>query len=365
MEARQHAIGVLSATLAALVLVVPASGASWRARGPVGTVDLAGQRALWTVGRGGGGFDLYVARSRSSDKVQSFRARVPNDANAVFLTPGLAATPSMIWLEVIKTVVEKDPQAGSSRPTNRFLSGPTDGPLSEFARCDQPTFPGRGGVAATDATLAFSRCDGSVEIRDLTGANPPAVAGSNVNLVRVAGRYVGWLEGPAAGGDRNAPEAIVVYDRLNAVETYRIPASEGPPRVHSFTLDSDGSVAFSFDPDPTDARVVSRVGWASAQEPRLHDLGLRATAGYAIKLVGGKLMLTRSLQREGVSKRVELAIGDLSGRVRVLARDTAGFNFDFDGRRVLYVKRTCHGRTVTRRLVSTFRKPQAAPTCPR
>ena len=46
-----------------------------------------------------------------------------------------------------------------------------------------------------------------------------------------------------------------------------------------------------------------------------------------------------------------------------LALKKAGFSFDFDGRRVLYVKRTCHGRRVTRRSVSSFHKAAEPPRC--
>jgi hypothetical protein len=354
-----------AACVAALIVSAApgASATSWPVRSGVGDARLAGSRTLWTVGRSDGGFDLYEARSGSARRLQSFRPRVPNNAELVVLTPALAASGPTNWLQITKTTVEKDPQTGTIQPTDRFLTGRAEAPLTEFARCDQPSFPGRGGLDASKTVLAFGRCDGTVEIRDLSRATEPVVSGSNANAIRTAGRYVAWLEGPSSGGDRYAPDAVVVYDRVRRAELYRVPAAEAPPRIYSFTLDTDGTTAFSFDPDPTDARLESRVGWASPGAPSFHDLGLRATAGYTLKLVDGRLLLNRSRDRSGPSTRSDLLIGRLRGHKRVLARDPASLRLDFDGRSVLYVKRTCHARRVTRRLVSSFHEPAKAPVC--
>jgi hypothetical protein len=351
------------ASLLGLALAPTASGSSWGVKRTVGDLRLAGARTLWTAERSDGGFDLYEARSGKARRLRSFRPHVPNSAEFVSLGPELAANGTTTWLEITKLVVEKDPQASSTRPTSRLLTGSAGGPLTEFSRCDHPTFPLRGGLDASDALLALGRCDGTVEIRDLTGATHPTVTGSNVDGIRVAGRYVAWHEGPPPGDDHPAPEAIVVYDTVKGAELYRIPAAEAPPRIYSFALDNDGTTVFGFDPDPNDTRSDTRVGWASPGEPSFHRLGLRATAGYTVKLVDGRLLLIRSLQRSGVSRRTELMAGSLRGPKRVLARDTAGFSFDFDGRRVLYVKRTCHGRRVTRRSVSSFHKAAEPPRC--
>jgi hypothetical protein len=239
----------LVAVVAASVLM-PLSGAAaakWQTRSSVSDLLLAGSRVVWTEGRRDGGFNLYYGAGRAERRVQSFHEAVPNDANAVFLIPQLAASGDELLLRATKLTIEKNPQENIVPPKSRLFEGPLGSKLRETARCEHPLHPGRGGLAATDAVVAVSDCDGAVEIRERTGESS-YVVGSNVDQVQAAGSYVAWLEGPEHGS--GVPDAIVVFDRATRSIAYKVDAAAAPPSVSTFTLDRDGTVAFSFDPDP-------------------------------------------------------------------------------------------------------------------
>ena len=162
-------------------------------------------------------------------------------------------------------------RAGAATVTAQYLTGPFGSALRSLGTCD--IIPGSdfGEVAPVLGGVAYRQCDGKLRI--VLPGEPDRIAGNDVHGVRSAGNFVAWIDGPYnfAGAQ---PVGIVVYDVRAGQVAYRLPPAAVPSRLGSFTLQSDGKVAFSFDPNPADQSLRAAVAWASPSEPRVHQLQL-------------------------------------------------------------------------------------------
>lgn len=177
-------------------------------------------------------------------------------------------------------------------------------------------------------------------IRDF--ASPPServLVSPVFGQMRVAGRYAAW----EAGGD------IVVYDRATNSEHYRVPGvwpQFDSPR--SLDLQADGKVAFLYSPD---ANRTNLVAWASQGEPFPHRLPVDARRSMELKLENDTVVFARGDAESPKGKPdlgisfAELGVVGLDGAPeRVVVHPIVSyFEFDFDGERLAWQARGCHG----------------------
>jgi hypothetical protein len=242
---RSVVIGVLVAVLVS-ALVIPARA---RARAipsapPVAGPALAGDRVLWAtpIATASGGFTLRQATlSGPASTVARFRA--PRGANGLF--PQLAASPSRIVI----AATEGDPDTPWSLES--VYTAPVVG--GAFETLDRDC--NLGGAAQVPRTadvsgelVVYWRCaeqPRGVVIRDYS-ISPPAeemIPGARPLGLRLAGRYVAWLEDCC--GSSSIASGIAVYDRVSRSIAYEIPKAAMPGELNSLDLQSDGTVAFS------------------------------------------------------------------------------------------------------------------------
>jgi hypothetical protein len=241
---------------------------------------------------------------------------------------------------------------GSSTIRTSFYAGGVGRRLELLRRCESGLGPGAGRIDVSGDLVAFVRCDNTLELRDLSGGGATQVVGRDVRGVRLAGRYVAWLE-----DDRSSPPSraeLVVYDRQAGAEAYRVPAASPASALGSFSLQADGKVALSFDPDPNDTNARSVVAWASPSRSSVHRLPLPRRYGYSLRLRNDELVFSRS-SRDG--NHEQLGVTGLSGHARLILRRSSGRGIDFDGRHIAYPIRDCRRWTVVRQPLSAKRHP--------
>lgn len=325
--------------LAGMLATAPgATGASWytgtRAPGPVA---IAGPFVEWLAPLRSGATALYAARAgRQQRRLQSF-ARPSGNSSAQ--PTRFAASASAVVLE--RTIeVPGAPGDGDSKGKDLFAGGVAER-LTSMLRCDGA--PGVSGADVSRSVLAFRRCDGSLEIRDLTGREPPEVVGTDPHEPAIAGRYVAWLDGPYLGTSSQAD--LVVYDHTLGREVYRIPAASIPGQVNALSVQGDGKVVFTYYADPSDVRKGVAVAWSSPAHPVVHDTGLAHRFEYVVKIAHDRIVFARFAKSQRTDDE-EVGISDLRGRARVLSHRARGLALDYDGTHISYVERTCRGYRV-------------------
>jgi hypothetical protein len=177
-----------------------------------------------------------------------------------------------------------------------------------------------------------------------------------VHAVRLAGRYVAWLEGTYRLGSANSDADLVVYDLEGAVEAYRIPDALLPSQVSGFALQDDGKVAFTFDPNADDTNPRDLVAWASPAEPHVHKLPLPRRYVYTLKFARDRIVFARDTK---AAKRPleETGVTDLKGHIRLIQRHAVGTGIDYDGKHIAYAIRACRRYKVVRQLLSARARP--------
>jgi hypothetical protein len=351
--------GVASAAvLVAWLSAGSASGATWDAGKRAPSSVLAGDGVTWLTRSPRGGLALYSARpGRQPVKVDSFRR--PAEP-AEFNGGVLAGSGSAIALETDAVIPATHGDSTHDGGT-AFYVGAFGRRLEPLDRCYLGEGTGLGRIDVSGSTVAFTRCDEKLEVRDLKGSAPPQVLGHDVHAIRLAGRYVAWLEGAYLFSARHNEADLVVYDLKAGTEAYRIPAGAIPTPLRNLSLQRDGKVAFVFDPsgDDTDPRVV--VAWASREHPTVHTLPLPARLSYTATLADNRIVFARYRSSSGGGTREQLGVTDLKGHSHLIVKKGSGLGIDFDGKHIAYTIHACHRYTVVRQLLSA-RKP-AAPAC--
>jgi hypothetical protein len=355
---RQYAVALLAMAWIALTAAAPATALTWDAgkRPPVAV--LAGDGASWFTRLPRGGRALYAARpGQRPRRVDSFpRPGEPGN----FIGGAFAGSGSTVVLESETYVPGTRVDGATSGGVALYAGGFGDG-LDSLGRCDAVLGTALGRIDVSGTTVAFQRCDMTVEVRDLAGGTMPLVLGHDVHAVRIAGRYVAWLEGTYTGSPQSQAD-IVVYDRTKGAEAYRIPASAIAQRVTSLSLQSDGKVAFVFDPTPNDTNARELVAWASRSHPVVHKLRLPRRLSYTVTLASDRVVFAR-YSSAGDRTHEQLGVSDLKGRSRLIVRHGSGLGIDYDGKRIAYAIRSCHRYTVIRQLLSA-RKHPSSQSCP-
>jgi hypothetical protein len=327
--------------MGALAVVSPAQAASWSAGKKAPSAVLAGSGVAW-IARGGNRA-LYEARpSHAPRRIQVFRK--PSGGS-------FAGSGSGVVIEN-EAVVPATPVDGPASGGTEFFAGPVGKPLDSLGRCGFGIGTGLGRIDISGATLAFVRCDGTVEVRSLGGPPASRTFGASAHAVRLAGRYVAWLEGDYDRTNPRSQADIVVYDLRADVEAYRIRAAAIGGAVRSLALQADGKIAFEFDPNANDTNPRALVAWASRAEPRVHKLPLPRRTSYGVTLVHNRIVFARDSK---ANKRPfeEMGVTDLKGHTRLFARHAAGTGVDYDGRNVAFAERTCRGYAVVRKRLTS------------
>jgi hypothetical protein len=197
---------------------------------------------------------------------------------------------------------------------------------------------------ADGPSLAFPDCDGSVRVRDVaSGADQRFAKG---DAVRVAGRYVAWLDERYTRTAANSTADLVVFDRQANAEVYRIPYTAIPARVVTFDLDDTGRVAVVYRQPRTEGFAQARVALASPSQPALQPMDLPAADFYDVRLAGGALAFERGVRESLAVESGEVGVVDLAnGSTRIAGTGATAYegrsNFDFDGQRLAWAHNRC------------------------
>jgi hypothetical protein len=204
-----------------------------------------------------------------------------------------------------------------------------DGDCDLFGTPDRPR-----SIDVSGPVVAYGRCtaDGRQElvVRDFSTPAPVehVVPGAFPIGVRIAGRYLAWLE--EGTGQPYTASGITVYDWLLGTVAYRLPKASMPGDVHDLDLQDDGKVAFSF------AGKNGQVAWASQSEPSAHVLDLPARANYEVRIAGDRIGYEAGRHAgAGELTLADIGVSDLAGhthRVGTLGEGSVFTDdFDFDG----------------------------------
>jgi hypothetical protein len=321
------AIAILCAMLLA---PASASASTFATPQPWAAPVLAGPRVQWAVPGPG----LVALREASRGRRPSTIATFQRGFNVVNFVPSLAASPSRTAISFIA----EDPAGYTERRVYTAPSGGTFETLDEgcqlYGGYDVPR-----AIDVSGEVVVFPRCDphgaSEVVVRDYS-TSPAAeevIAGAKPNAVRIAGRYVAWLD-QATGF--SLPAGIVVYDRARHEIAYRIAQSEMPGHVYDLDVQDDGKVAFS-----VVLAAGPRIAWASPTEPRPHVLPLAARERFEVHITGDRIGFETGTQPCcGFVSSANVGVTDLAGHSRGLGNLGEGTvfddNMDFDGKRVAW-----------------------------
>jgi hypothetical protein len=199
-------------------------------------------------------------------------------------------------------------------------------------------------------------------------ASATTVPGAGLG-VRIAGRYMAWLENFQPNGELLYGHRydIAVFDRVAGVIAYRIPARATVGGVYSFDIQDDGTLAFSYAilNRAGDSQLM-RVAWASVASPRLHKVPLRAAHSYTVALADNLIGFDRG---EGQFIDFgEVGSSDFAGHEHLVARNSVGSigerSFDFDGRRLAWWSYGCSAARINVAPRSARTGPRVRRGCP-
>ncbi|MCW2996116.1 MAG: hypothetical protein JWQ18_3611 [Conexibacter sp.] len=205
-----------------------------------------------------------------------------------------------------------------------------------------------GVLAVSGADVACLDADRThVDVYDgTTGVLELAIPAAAPTAVQIAGPVVAWTE-PGA----QDTQVLVEFDRSQQRETLRLPTSALGPAVRSWSVQDDGTVAYSAGAATS---ADGRLGWTSPSDPVAHPIA-SPVAAYAVQLRGGTIAYTAGGR---------LGVTSLQGPARTLADRVTGA-FDFDGTRIAFARTTCDERTIAVRSITAPPLPVTAPVrCP-
>jgi hypothetical protein len=309
---------------------------------PVAGPVLSGSRALWVVPTRNYGFELRAART--GERPATLFAAAPRPDG--ILTPAIAASPER-WI-LTHASGSRGSRFGTrfeARTVLTALDGAPAETLDEGCGLSGVPDTPREAADVDGNTVVFPRCDESgrhaAVVRDYSGPSvvEQAIPGARTAGLRIAGRYVAWLDGLHSGAERAAD--VVVYDRLAGLEAYRLTRAAIGGDVHSLDLQSDGKVAFSHS-----APGGWKVAWASPAEPRVHALPLAPRERYDVRIANDRIAyMTGDQPGAGVLSLGEVGVSGLDGPARRIGNLAEGSVFtddvDFDGERIAWWSYRC------------------------
>jgi hypothetical protein len=290
-------VGPFATLLAALALVAPARQPRMLVAGPA----LAGNRVVW----GEQQEQLSVLRAWPDS------TPLWESASSWFAGP-LAASPALV---AFSRSYEGCPgQPGVACPVEtQTLAGPPRGslrPLSAAERC--PAGGPSRRLAVSGSLVAFLELGCDTSTRSVTvhrGSRTVFHQRASCCDLAFAGRYLAWRSG----------SAVNVIDLHTHRLLYRVAPPPGEP-IAAFDVQSDGKLALILDPAQNGRRTLA---WRAPGAPALHRLrfgALLTTQSPSVRIVGDRIVFEAAL---GPGSTSRLAVADLRGRLRVLARFSA------------------------------------------
>jgi hypothetical protein len=320
-----------------------AGGSVTRADAPEAGPLLAGSRSIWAEKTSAGGFVLRGTEpGRDAATVATF-----NPPRFSSLIPELSASARRLGVAV---GVSSADEPWAQRDVYTFRIGEQPQALDRHCHISSADLPRAIDVSA-DAII-YPRCTGggqAVYTRDygppvpLDQILPMAVPGGGL---RLAGRYAAWLE--TGGGYASNRTAIDVYDRDAGSLSYRIPAENVGAGLESIDLQSDGTLAFSYQ-----GQAHERIAWASRAEPFRHVLPLRSRDPYEVRIARNTIAFEVGRQpAAGLVARARVGVSDLSGHATLMGNLGEGSqftdDFDFDGRSLVWWSYGCRRARINR-----------------
>ena len=322
-----------------LVGASAAHGAAWSTGTRVpGRIELAGSHVEWLIPLRGDALRLYDARAgHRPRRVQTLPGPGPDRESFV---DGFAASASTVALVRSGLVGPHAVPGGTD-----WLVGARGGRLVQTAHCDTLPGTGPGSVDVWGTRVATIRCDETVQVEDRADPSATAIVGHDAQAVRLAGRYVAWLEHPR--GMWTQPDVLVVYDLQAGSESYRASAPDGRSRVGSFDLADDGTLAFGYGPQSE----AGAVAWASPAQPTAHRVPLAKRVLYTLKVARGRIAFARN--RDPDDRFGEIGVMRIgASQPRLLTRRGAGLVLDLGGSSIAFATRDCRGVRVIRSSVA-------------
>jgi hypothetical protein len=312
----------------------------------LGTVALAGDRVLAT--------NSYWSALGASSRVFS---AVPGKRPAV-LARAVPSPSHQFFFDIAgsRSQVLVRRQGGGSV----LMAGPPAGPLHEAGTCSGS------GIQAIDRDLSAWTCDPSSLVVHLGPYRTMLGIGDigQVFWLDVAGRFVAWISVADAPGSR---PRLTVYDTATGGAIYHV---DDIPPVAGLALESNGTaVTMSYADVPATtgcpfeyARFVGFTYYTTV-EPFAHDSPVRGCAT-DFRVSNGRLAYVRPAGgHAGVLALADLADGGHGTDVAQLEH-TRYFQYDFDGRRVAWVRSRCLDDVVEWRSAADRSPPERSQTCP-
>ncbi|HEX2127130.1 MAG TPA: hypothetical protein VHF45_11300 [Thermoleophilaceae bacterium] len=245
------------------------------------------------------------------------------------------------WLAFKQVVSSGNARYQQGTSSLSLFGGTLTGDFGQTETCSNNNYYGPAAAAldVDGARSASSNCDGSVVIRDHSGASPnTTVSAGNMLAIGdldLAGRYLAYNAYPISPTG-TSQATTVVHDWVANTKAYEV------PRVASFDLQDDGTLAVSTgqidDLDCSDGKLA----WYSIAQPTEHVLPVKPCTS-EVRIVGGRIAVVAAGSNE--TERM-LALVGLDGARTDVARLGSGLRrggLDFDGERVAYALGNCLG----------------------
>lgn len=316
---------------------------------PVFGPRLSGETVLWTVPRRDLGYVMKRGSAASGARESILTVRGRRDRRVALRW---VASPGQVMLQ--HSLVDTSAARGDARLAidlgiSRLLPG------GELERLASGTIENVGSFDLDGSVGVYPAEEpGTALVRDFSepGSAPDRFGGVG-SVLNIADRYLAWIDGTE----------IIVYDHVARSELYRVTLPNGGGLSD---LQADGTVALNY-PVEVGGGVKRKLGWASLSEPFLHELPVAPAGSYGAKLREDMVVFERNEGTLVQTAKGELGYVRLSGgseKILASAVETAGGTddlFDFDGRRVAWLDRTCSGARVrVAQLADLIAKPRPA-----
>jgi hypothetical protein len=309
---------------------------------------LAGRKVVWAEQRSPGKWTVHEApvggASRPTASTPYHVAALPS---ASYLNLVASSSRVAIGANVPDCSPSHCPGGSLDRlATWRFGSAPSTVLTCTAAACGSGC---AGGSAIWEPALAgemlayVDRCTDAIRVRDFSAGRDSRwrdlAAGRRFGMIRGAGRFLAWVETPAATSSRSD---LVVYDLAAEQESYRVHDPES-----GWDLQDDGKVVFL---------ASEGLGWASPAHPSPRWI-VRRTAGCPLYPCPPEVAFRNELRI--ARDRVAIVGQPYEGRARVMIVgldgahmaaseiDSRGGDLDFDGRHFISGARPCQTTAIS------------------
>jgi hypothetical protein len=210
-------------------------------------------------------------------------------------------------------------------------------PVAQAERCSAGGQSRRLAISGSLVAFLELRCDSSGQrVTVHNGSHTVFQRAAACCDVALAGSYLALKSGIS----------VEVLDLRTNRLVYRAEPPPGEP-IAAFDVQADGAVALVLGPA---ANGRATVAWRAPGTPALHRLPLHAlltTNGPSVRIVSDRIVFEAAV---GPSSASQLAVADLHGHVRVLARFSASLEqageFDAENHRVTWASRHITGTRV-------------------